>query len=116
MQALFTGTPALLPHIKAGKMRALAVFSVRHIATLPDVPAVAESKAAGTAGFDADQWYGVVAPSGTPAAIVALLNAEVNKALGSADVVRRFSSEGAEPTPARPAEFGQLINREVKRR
>nr|WP_325343556.1 tripartite tricarboxylate transporter substrate binding protein [Xylophilus sp.] len=115
VQALFTGTPALLPHIKAGKMRALAVSSARRIDSLPDVPTVAESKLPGTAGFDADQWYGLVAPAGTPAAIVARLNAEVNKAIGSAEVARRFAGEGAEPMPTTPAAFGQLIAREVKR-
>ena len=115
IQALFTGTPALLPHIKAGKMRALAVSSPSRIVALPGVPTVAESKVPGTAGFDADQWYGLVAPAGTPPAIVAQLNAQVNKALASAEVARRFSSEGAEPAPSTPAAFGQLIDREAQR-
>ncbi len=115
VQALFTGAPALLPHIKSGKMRALAVSSPRRIPSLPDVPAVAESGVQGTAGFEADQWYGLVAPAGTPAEVVKLLNTQVNQALALPDVRTRFSTEGAEPTPETPAAFGALIAREWKR-
>jgi tripartite-type tricarboxylate transporter receptor subunit TctC len=115
VQALFTGAPALLPHIKAGKIRALAVSSPRRLAVLPEVPTVAESGIPGTRGFEADQWYGLVAPAGTPADIVALLNQQVNRALGSEEVRTRLSAEGAEPTPATPEAFGQLIARELPR-
>ena len=78
VDATFTGAPTVLPHVRAGRLRALAVSSVQRLPSLPDVPTVAES---GYPGFDADQWYGVVAPAGTPAAVVARLNAEINKAL-----------------------------------
>ncbi len=115
IQALFTGSPALLAHIRAGKMRALAVSSSKRIALLPDVPTVAESKVAGTAGFEADQWYGLVAPASTPPAVVGLLNDHVNRALRSAEVKKRFATEGAEPSAITPAEFGSLIGSEVKR-
>lgn len=115
IQALFTGVPALLPHIKAGKMRALAVSSPKRLALLPQVPTMAESGVPGTAGFEADQWYGLVAPAGTPADVVAALNEQINKALGSPEVATRFATEGAEPSPTTPATFGQLIDREVKR-
>ena len=115
VQVLFTGVPALLPHIKAGKIRALAVSSTKRIAVLPDVPTVAESGLPGTAGFEADQWYGLVAPAGTPADIVALLNQHVNKALASEEVRARLAAEGAEPTPATPQAFGALIAREIPR-
>jgi tripartite-type tricarboxylate transporter receptor subunit TctC len=115
LQVLFTGLPALLPHIKAGKMRALAVSSPRRLALLPDVPTVAESGVPGTAGFEADQWYGLVAPAGTPADIVTLLNKHVNAALGADEVRTRLASEGAEATPATPQAFGQLIAREIPR-
>jgi tripartite-type tricarboxylate transporter receptor subunit TctC len=81
VQVLFTGAPALMPHIKAGKLRALAVSSPHRIALLPEVPTVAESGVAGTTGFEADQWYGLVAPAGTPAAIVSALNQQVNRSL-----------------------------------
>ena len=115
LQLLFTGAPALLPHIKAGTMRALAVSSPRRIALLPDVPTVAESGVAGTKGFEADQWYGVVAPAGTPADIVSLLNQQINRSLESAEVKARLAAEGAEATPATPQAFGQLIASEIKR-
>jgi tripartite-type tricarboxylate transporter receptor subunit TctC len=115
LQVLFTGAPALLPHIRAGKMRALAVSRPKRLAVLPEVPTVAESGVAGTAGFEADQWYGVVAPAGTPAEVVAMLNQHVNKALASEEVRKRFESEGAEPTPATPQAFGQLISSEMAR-
>jgi len=115
VQVLFTGVPALLPQIKAGKMRALAVSSPRRLAVLPNVPTVAESGVSGTQGFEADQWYGLVAPAGTPADIVALLNQHVNKALGLEEVRARLAAEGAEPTPTTPQAFGELIAREIPR-
>jgi len=115
VQALFTGAPALLPHIKAGKMRALAVSSPRRIALLPDVPTVAESGVAGTKGFEADQWYGVVAPAGTPPQVIAMLNQQINRSLESAEVKARLAAEGAEATPATPQAFAQLIASEITR-
>jgi tripartite-type tricarboxylate transporter receptor subunit TctC len=115
VQALFTGVPALLPHIRAGKLRAVAVSSPRRIAVLPDVPTVAESGVPGTQGFEADQWYGLVAPAGTPSDIVALLNQHVNKAMASDEVRTRLAAEGAEATPASPGEFAGLIGREIPR-
>lgn len=115
LQVLFTGAPALLPHIKAGKIRALAVSSPSRIALLPEVPTVAESGVAGTKGFEADQWYGLVAPAGTPAEIVTALNRQINQSLGTATVKARLASEGAEPTPTTPEAFGQLIASEMSR-
>jgi tripartite-type tricarboxylate transporter receptor subunit TctC len=115
VQVLFTGIPALLPHIKAGKMRALAVSSPKRLALLPEVPTVAETGLSGTKGFEADQWYGLVAPAGTPADIVVLLNQHINKALDSDDVRNRLASEGAEATPALPQTFAQLIAADLKR-
>ena len=115
VQLLFTGAPALLQHIKAGKMRALAVSSPKRLAVLPDVPTIAESGVSGTSGFEADQWYGLVAPAGTPPEIATLLNRQVNKALESQEVRTRFAAEGAEPTPSTPQAFGQLIASELGR-
>lgn len=115
VQVLFTGVPALLSHVKAGRMRALAVSSPKRLALLPDVPTVAESGVPGTRGFEADQWYGLVAPAGTPGDIVALLNQHVNRALTSVEVRARLAAEGAEATPATPEAFGQLIAAEIPR-
>jgi tripartite-type tricarboxylate transporter receptor subunit TctC len=108
----FTGAPAVLPHVRRGKLRALAVSSPQRLAGLPELPTVAER---GFPGFDADQWYGLVAPAGTPAAVVARLNAEVNKALQDPEVAAQLATEGAVPMPAAPAAFGDLIRREIPR-
>jgi tripartite-type tricarboxylate transporter receptor subunit TctC len=108
----FTGSPAVIPHVKSGRLRALAVSSPQRLAALPDVPTVAES---GYPGFEADQWYGIVAPAGTPAALVTRLNAEINKALALSDVAQQLAVEGATPMPTTPKAFGDLIAREIPR-
>ena len=112
VDATFTGAPAVLPHVRSGRLRALAVSSVQRLAALPEVPTVAES---GYPGFEADQWYGVVAPAGTPAAVVARLNAEINKALALPDVAQQLALEGALPMPGPPQAFAELIRRERPR-
>ena len=115
IQMVFTGAPALVPMVKAGKLRAIAVSSPKRLDLLPDVPTLAESGVKGLEGFEADQWYGLVAPAGTPAAIVQKLNQVVNANLAAPEVVTRLKSEGATATPASPDAFGQLIQREIKR-
>ena len=112
VDATFTGAPGVLPHVRSGRLRALAVSSAQRLASLPNVPTVAES---GVPGFDADQWYGIVAPAGTPAAVVARLNAEINKALQTPAVAEQLAGEGAIPTPDTPQAFGALIAREIPR-
>ncbi len=112
IQLLFTGAPAVLGQVKNGQLRALAVSSPTRLAALPDLPTVAES---GYTGFEADQWYGVVAPAGTPAGVVAKLNAQINQALTAPDMKTRMNNEGAIATPATPEAFGQLIARELAR-
>jgi tripartite-type tricarboxylate transporter receptor subunit TctC len=112
VDATFTGAPAVLPHLKSGRLRALAVSSSQRIAVLPDVPTVAEG---GYPGFEADQWYGLVAPAGTPADVVARLNGLVNRSLALPDVAQQLATEGAVPVPTTPAAFGELIAREIPR-
>ena len=112
IQVLFTGAPAVLAHIKSGQLRALAVSSPQRLESLPDVPTVAES---GYKGFEADQWYGVVAPTGTPKDIVARLNAQINKTLAAPELKARLNSEGAIATPTTPEAFGSLIKTEIAR-
>jgi tripartite-type tricarboxylate transporter receptor subunit TctC len=112
IQMLFTGAPAVLTQIKNGQLRALAVSSPKRIDVLPDVPTVAES---GYKGFEADQWYGVVAPAATPPDIVRKLNAQINLALSSVELKTRLNNEGAIATPSTPAVFGQLIASELAR-
>ena len=115
IQVIFSGAPAVMPMVKAGKLKALAVSSPKRIDGLSDIPTVAESGVPGTAGFEADQWYGIVAPAGTPAPIVARLNAQINVALNSPEVVARLRSEGAVATPNPPEVFGKLIASEIPR-
>lgn len=112
VEAIFTGSPALIAHIRAGRLRPLAVSSLQRMPALPDVPTVAES---GYPGFEADQWYGVVAPAGMSAPLIALYNAEINKALASPEVARALAIEGAVPTPTTPQAFSQLIASEIPR-
>jgi tripartite-type tricarboxylate transporter receptor subunit TctC len=112
VQVLFTGAPALMGHIKNGQVRALAVSSPQRMDALPDVPTVAAS---GYKDFSADQWYGVVAPAGTPRDIVAKLNVQINQALNSTELKSRLNSEGAVATPATPEVFGKLIQTEIAR-
>jgi len=112
VDATFTGAPAVLPHVRSGRLRALAVGSAQRLPSLPEVPTVAES---GYPGFEADQWYGIVAPAGTPAAVVVRLNAEINKALALPDVARQLALEGAVPMPTTAKAFGELIAREIPR-
>lgn len=112
VDATFTGAPTVLPHIRSGKLRALAVSSPQRLAALPDVPTVAES---GYPGFEADQWYGFVAPAATPAAVVARLNAAINKALQDPGVAQQLAAEGAIATPTTPKAYGDLIAKEIPR-
>lgn len=113
VQLIFTGAPALIGHIRSGQLRALAVSSPRRLDILPEVPTVAE--ATGIKGFEADQWYGLVAPAGTPREIVLKLNKHVNEALASEALKTRLNTEGAIATPATPEAFGQLIATDIER-
>jgi tripartite-type tricarboxylate transporter receptor subunit TctC len=112
IQLVFTGAPAVLGHIKSGQLHALAVSSPKRLDAMPDLPTVAES---GYKNFEADQWYGVVAPAGTPKDIVQKLNAQINVALNSPELKKRLSAEGAIATPESPEAFGKLIANEIAR-
>ena len=112
IQLLFTGAPAVLGQIRNGQLRAIAVSSPRRLDALPDVPTVAES---GYKDFEADQWYGVVAPAGTPPAVVAKLNAQINKSLSSPELKTRLNSEGAVAVTATPEAFASHTAREIAR-
>ncbi len=105
----FAPVPATHENAKSGKLRMLAVTSAARSTLLPDVPTIAE---AALPGFEAVLRYGLVAPPGTPAAIVARLNAALNTALKSEDVRARLAIEGAEPLPSTPADYGADIDRE----
>ena len=112
LDATSAGTPALLPHIKSGKLRAIAVGTPERIPALPDVPTVAEM---GYPDFETSQWYGVLAPAGTPREVVLKLNAEINKALRSAHVTQRYAADNASVSIGTPEEFGAFIHKEQAR-
>jgi len=115
IQMVFTGAPAIIPMVKSGKLKALGVSSLKRMDSLPDVPTLSESGVKGLNGFEADQWYGLVAPAGTPLAITQKLNQVVNKSLSAQDVSTRLRSEGAIASPTTPENFEQLIQSEIKR-
>ncbi|HJQ61661.1 MAG TPA: tripartite tricarboxylate transporter substrate binding protein [Burkholderiales bacterium] len=100
---------SITPHAKAGRVRGLAVTGAKRSSALPDLPTVAE---AGVPGYEASTWNGIVAPAGVPKAIVARLNAGINKALGSATIRERFSAIGSEPVVGTPEQFRDLIRKE----
>ncbi|WPB56881.1 tripartite tricarboxylate transporter substrate binding protein [Xylophilus sp. GOD-11R] len=104
--------PSVIPMIKGGKLRALAVTSAQRIAALPDVPTVAES---GYAGFVAEDWKALVAPAGTPDVVVQQINTAVNTALKKPALIARMQEEGTTVRGGTPAELGALIKSETPR-
>jgi tripartite-type tricarboxylate transporter receptor subunit TctC len=100
----------VMPHVKSGKLRPIAVANRARATALPDVPTIAE---AGVPGYEASAWYGLFAPAGTPPATIARLNAEVVKALGRPDVKERLVGLGAEPGGNSPEAFAAFIRSEV---
>jgi tripartite-type tricarboxylate transporter receptor subunit TctC len=110
-QAFSAGTPALLPHLKAGRLRAIAMGTTKRLPVLPDVPTVAEQ---GYKDFETSQWYGILAPSGTPRDIVKRLQQESLIALKSNSVTERFASDSAVGGGGPPEEFAAFIAQQQK--
>jgi tripartite-type tricarboxylate transporter receptor subunit TctC len=111
-QAMFPGLAAALPHLRSGKLRALAVTGKARSAQLKDVPTMEE---AGFKGFDAMQWYGSVGPAGIPPDIVKRLNETQIAVLKSPDLAEKLASEAVEPWPMSPEQFGDYIKAEIAR-
>jgi tripartite-type tricarboxylate transporter receptor subunit TctC len=111
VQAMFANMPGTLQHVRAGKLRVLAVTSEKRSELLPDVPALSEL----VPGYAASTWFGVLAPAGTPPAIVARLNAEFAKALASPEVISHLRSEGAEVTGGTPEWFRDFLRADISR-
>jgi tripartite-type tricarboxylate transporter receptor subunit TctC len=107
-----SNTLTAIPHIEAGSLRALAVTGTKRAQALPQVPTIAE---AGVPGYDAMQWYGLLAPAGTPPAIVARLQADIARALNLPDVKEKLAADGAEAVGSTPAQFTALIKDEVEK-
>lgn len=110
-QMTAVGVPALLPHIRSGKLRAIAVGSAHRVSVLPDVPTVAEM---GYSGFETSQWYGILVPAGTPPDIVKRLQEESLKALKSNSVTERFASDSAVGGGGPSSEFAAYIAQQQK--
>jgi tripartite-type tricarboxylate transporter receptor subunit TctC len=106
----FASLPAAAPHLKSGRVRALAVSGKQRVATLPDVPTVSES---GVPGYDFIGWYGLLAPAATPAAVLARLNTETNKFIKTKEFSDRISADGAEPAGGTAEAFGVLIRADI---
>src|SRR3954463_13981138 len=98
VQLFFDSIPSSLPHVKSGRLRAIGVASSKRSPVLPDVPAINES----LKGFDADSWFGVMMPAGTPREIIVKFNAEAQKALATQDVKERLLSQGGVPAGGPP--------------
>jgi tripartite-type tricarboxylate transporter receptor subunit TctC len=109
-QASSTSMPPAVPQIRAGKLRALAVTSAQRSPALPDVPTMRES---GFADFDDLTWFAFFAPAGTPPAVVARLNAEINKAMEAPDVAAKFAEQGLSARRNTPAEFSAFLRAEI---
>ncbi len=106
VQLMFGAIPSTMPQVRARKLRLLAISSAKRSAVLPETPTVAEG---GVRGYELTSWYGVLAPAGTPAAIVGRLNSEMVKVLNLPEIKSRLTDEGAEPVANSPQEFAAFI-------
>ena len=112
IDVMFDNVPNVIGHVRAGKMKAIAVSTAQRSALAPEVPTVAE---AGVPGYELSVWFGVLAPAGTPRDIVARLNAEIVKVLNSPDIKDRFAKQGVEVRTSTPEQFGEFVRSEVGR-
>jgi len=109
IQLIFATTASAIPQIKAGRVKGIAVTTAKRSALMPELPTISE---AGLPGFDANNWYGIVVPVGTPRAIIDQLNAATTKALGMPDVKTTLFNQGLDPAPGTPEQFGAYIKSE----
>jgi tripartite-type tricarboxylate transporter receptor subunit TctC len=105
ISAMFNSMPSVLPHVKSGRLRGIAVGSAKRSAAAPDIPTVAE---AGYKGYQYVTWYALLAPAATPKDVIAKINADSVRVLSQPDMVQRFASQGAEPAPGTPEELAQF--------
>jgi tripartite-type tricarboxylate transporter receptor subunit TctC len=112
VQLYVSSIPTLLGHIKSGKMRPIAVTSLKRVDDLPQVPTIAES---GYPGFDAVTWFGILGPANLPRDVVAKLNADINKALKDPELAKKLGNQGAEILGGTPEQFGKLVHDDLGR-
>jgi tripartite-type tricarboxylate transporter receptor subunit TctC len=110
VEMIFSGVPALVPHIESGRLRAIAIGSLKRFAAIPKVPTFDES---GLKGYEATTWFGLMAPARTPKDIITRLNVEVDRILSSADLKERFLNEGIDPIGGPPEAFARFIRAEI---
>jgi tripartite-type tricarboxylate transporter receptor subunit TctC len=110
IDVMFAPGETVMPHVKSGKLRALAVTSAKRFPILPELPTVAES---GVPGYSAVGWFGLFAPAGTPKEIVARISADANKVLNDPAVRQKMAAAGTEPSPDTPEEFGRFVRSEM---
>ncbi len=112
VQLVFGAVPVTLPHVKAGRLRALAVTTDKRIAAAPDLPTVAES---GYPGYEVTNWHGLVGPKGLPRDIVERLNREIGQVVLGEDMKKNLAADGLEPAGGSPARFGEILKNEMAR-
>jgi tripartite-type tricarboxylate transporter receptor subunit TctC len=110
VQTMFQSLPQVLPHVRTGRLKVLAVGHPTRLRAAPDIPAIVET----VPEFSNPAWFGVVAPAGTPNAIVARLNAALSKIMTTPEVVRRFEANGLEPATTDPQQYGDMIRRDLQ--
>jgi tripartite-type tricarboxylate transporter receptor subunit TctC len=111
VQVSFSTVLSSLPHVKSGKVRPLGVSTAKRIQLLPDVPTISES---GLPGFQTSQWFGILAPAGTPHPIVQSLYQALTRGTSSPDFKERMVAQGVEVLNGKPEEFAAVIKRELK--
>lgn len=112
VESMFDNTPSALPHVQAGKLRAIAITSAQRSPLLPDVPTLAES---GYAGFDVQSWFALAAPTGTPRSVIVQVNTALNKVLAMPDVRQRLQELAATPDAGTPEKMRSFAAAEIKR-
>jgi tripartite-type tricarboxylate transporter receptor subunit TctC len=110
VELMFSGVTAPLPHIRSGRLRAIAIGSLKRFSSIPEVPTFDES---GLKGYEVITWFGLVAPIKTPKEIIARWNTEVGKIVASPDIRERFINDGQEPGGGSPDDFGRFIRAEI---
>jgi len=112
VQMMFSSAVAMMPHAQSGRLRAIAMTGAKRSAAIPNIPTVAE---AGVPDYESGSWYGILAPAGTPRAIIDLLSQEIAAAVRAPDITQRLVSEAVIPVGGSPAEFASHIQREFTR-
>jgi tripartite-type tricarboxylate transporter receptor subunit TctC len=112
VQLIFESTSSIAAHIRAGRLRGIAVTGLKRTPGFPDIATIAES---GVPGYDVTVWAGVITPVGVSKAVIAKLNDAVNKAMVSPSLMERYAANGVETVRSTPEEFGALIKREVEK-